>query len=338
MFEQLPEPKRIILSAEQTYSRSRTFAVVINFFVMGYNLVHKMIMPLYVNWAARVPSLSVHHLDWWWLYHLVLYVLLRRRKWDDTVLKFFICLGFGGVFLQVYISFKEFSWHIVSFWFTAAATIGVLSYVLSISRHRMKRSFATLLILLMAFISGNMVQFALMGFKTELMPHFQSTKKETVRIFTERKLEHSSECGMTGFVVHIEQGRLDFNVPLLADQFEIRNCGLPVALARISNQTHLQLVNSTEKYLNLKFSFYSGGRWRAFSNVPLRPGITEQIDFLDVSHDVVMVFSDAHPEMGVTLLIQDVGALFAFLSSVFQKTGSVRSLDVVFNRDGVFRK
>ncbi len=138
IFDELPPPPaRRTLTQEERYRKNRRFAVVLNWFVLGYSALHKLILPLFVfefSYSSAVRAAA--QVDWWWTYHVVLAALLLRKNWDDAYLCFAKAVGFGGVLAQIVACFVEYNWHIVSLWVTSAATLGLLVFLRSITRFR----------------------------------------------------------------------------------------------------------------------------------------------------------------------------------------------------------
>lgn len=307
MFDQLPEPERPRLSKEERRVQAQQFAIVLNYFILGYNVVHKLVMPLYVQWTAKTTTGSHHYLDWWWLFHLVLVFVLRRKNWDDILLRALVYFGFGGVFLEVLISFNEFSWHIVSFWVTSAASLGLLFYLLAKSKYSMPTK-SHLFFMVGVFIFGAIFQYFLVGQKLKLIPEAKHFLKKKAEI-SYPALENVEACGLEGFSLPGSRNvNQIFETLSHGHVLTAKDCGLWPALAIFDQDQDFVLQNNTDGYLNIKLLHLDDFQiWRGFRNIPMRKGETYHLKKEEFSHDIVLIRSDSRRDVGISLFLSVKG-------------------------------
>lgn len=326
MFDELPAPPKRNLSFSEKQNRRLQFVIVINYFALGYNFIHKLVMPLFMMWTSELSGASSHHLDWWWLFHLVMALLLRRQRWDDGWLKGFTYLGFGGGFSQIYVSFLEFNWHIVSFWVTSLATVAVLANVLSISRYQWPKKIRAWGAFV-AFLIGFVIQYILLGVTTDLLPDAVEKKTGSKKAIP-TILSSTQTCGQRDFSIVVRKGQLQWPEIFAVDQVKVEDCGFSYGVAEFSPEKKMQLTNSSNHYVNVKLSQLRNKLWKGIQNLPIRPGDSLTIPTEILQQSPLLVFSDSDPTMGKVLLLSKPSHGFPELSSDFDGI-------VVFRRTGI---
>lgn len=309
VFDDLPPPPKEDLNSEQKYQRGRKFSIALNAFAGGYSFLHKFAMPLLM---MLFTSRSFHYLDWWWVYHLVLGILLYRKNWDDIWLRGLLIFGLGSGLAQGIASFREYNWHIVSLWMTDAAMLGIIFYLFSISRYvftlKTKLLFFFLLIPL-----GFLTQYALFGFTltVERDHRLHIVKREQLKNYPVLTL--SKECGSAGFTLEIVNGKVV--LPEVKDLSEIlvQECGFEYALGMTKSDINIQ--NQTSKYLNVKVYYYRDGFWNPFANIPLVEGSSHVLNRQDFEkYPIILFASDSDAKKGMTIVLNDLSILDTLLS------------------------
>lgn len=318
LFEELPAPPRPAMTPDQRYRRSRRFAVVLNWFVLVYSILHKFVLPLYVS-IARSATFTV--LDWWWVYHVALALLLLRKTWDDLWLRLFLLFGIGGAACQILVSFREKNWHSVSLWVTSASTLWVVFFLLAKMRWRFPSDWhLKKLALKAASVSlGFFVQFALFGFTLTVEKTARLTKTETV-VEKMPLLSDVNACGTSGFALPLVAGKIQLPLLRTLNGVSIKDCGFPGAMAHFDGQKPLVVTNDTSGYMNVKLYLPFEGRWRPFQNMPLPPGLKHELAPQALEGQrVVLMASDADPKKGLILLLADPEALPEVVESLVKE-------------------
>ena len=262
IFEELPAPPKPLLTEEQRYRRHRRFAVVLNAFVLAYSLIHKFLLPVYLNYVVR--SASFAPMDAWWLYHVLLDVLLLRKNWDDLSLRLALFFGVGGAACQLLVSFRERNWHSVSLWVTAASTLWVVFFLLSKTRFRFpeRRGPVKVGLKVAAVALGFFVQFAIFGFTFTFQKAARVVAKKTTFAESFPVLADPNTCGVAGFRLSLQEGVPQIPVIAVLSDIGVQDCGFPATLASFDPSRGLTLENRTSGYLNVKAYIPAEGRWR----------------------------------------------------------------------------
>lgn len=327
IFDELPAPQRPVMTPELRYRRARRFAVVLNWFVLGYSFLHKFALPVYVTKIAHSPSFAV--IDWWWLYHVALGVLLLRKDWDDALLRLSAFFGIGGAACQIIVSFRERNWHSVSLWVTSASTLWVVFFLLSKTRWRFPAQWKAKKIVLKAasLALGFFVQFALFGFTLNVEKNVRQAKAPAV-IERLPALSDPNVCGAVGFSLPLDAGIPKFPGLQILAGVSVKDCGFPAAMARFDPSEALTVTNTTAGYLNVKLYIPFEGRWRPLQNMPLPPGLQHELTpALLAGHPVVLVASDADPKKGILLLVASPEALAETVKSLTPPDRTVVQID-----------
>lgn len=108
------------LSAGKCHDRL-VLARAVNEFVLGYHILHNLLMPLVV-WILK-PMSYFPDLQWTWAYHVVLLFLLLRPKWHDVVLKSWLAGAPVLVAVTLVTTGFEKNWHTFSAGLVAASTL-----------------------------------------------------------------------------------------------------------------------------------------------------------------------------------------------------------------------
>ncbi|QQR79941.1 MAG: hypothetical protein IPJ69_11435 [Deltaproteobacteria bacterium] len=311
VFEEIPLPSRAQLNQEQQYQRLHHFSVNINWLALGYILLHKLILPYLINYFT--VSQSFHYLDWWWLYHVLLAILLMRKSWDDAALYFSLIFGLGGCLAQIIASFSEYNWHIVSLWVTAAATLGVVFQVLTVSRY--KPSFnSRMIFFVLAVPLGLFAQYALFGFTFTVEKKVLEKRAASKPLPVSPTLISADQCGTFSATLKIENNKVTLPKLSVADSIEVEGCGFFKTISLLPQNHSLKIKNSDNHYLNVKAYYLSGDqvkdRGKVLANFPLRPDNVNEISVEKLSDkDIVLLTSDSDPSKGFMLLLKDQQSL-----------------------------
>ncbi|MCP5463547.1 MAG: hypothetical protein H7A33_00820 [Deltaproteobacteria bacterium] len=330
MFEQLPEPPRPVFNKTEKRERNHQFAKVLNYFVLGYNILHKLIMPLYVGWTRKSVDPTGTDVDFWWLFHVLIAVLLNRKKWDDALLRFTCVVGIGSSFYQLVFSMYEFHTRVMSYWLTAGATLSVVIFILSISkiRHGVKKETA---LIVAGILAGLTLQFFLLS-RQEInrWDNWREAHKAEADPAT-IVLQDSSSCGGSGFSFVNQGGQLTVPQTETIQKITIETCGLSPKLAYFDASKGLDFSNNTNVYMNIKVSRLQKNLWKSFKNIPLRPHTAFHFSPEKINAEIMVLYSDAHPEMGLLLLLPTPHSLDEFVQNQ-----QITEPYVVVDRLGIF--
>jgi len=94
----LPEPRRLTLSAEERARRERDLLITLTTLAGGYSLLHKLLVPLVLKTTALATS-PYSRVDWWWAHTLALLACLYLLPQTRTLLS--LLAGAGIVYAAV---------------------------------------------------------------------------------------------------------------------------------------------------------------------------------------------------------------------------------------------
>lgn len=328
IFDELEPPPKSSKVSLKNPKIGRQFATILNGFALAYHLLHKFIMPLIVIYTTSLPTQSLEKLDWWWLYHAVLAYLLVRKKWESDFMRFWVAFGFGGALIQIFESLSGKTWHSFSLWLTAATTFVVVLFVQKLLQ---KTSFKkAVLYFSLGLVCGFLTEGSLYYFYNrkpyEIPKNPQANFKKVARL-----LSDENECGVMSFSLRAKNE--SFVVPNLKslNVVKIKDCGLPYPLVKVEN-SKIIFENTSLSYVNLKFSSWDVDGWRGFRNIPMPQNARKEI-LLPKENHVILVSSDAKPEIGILLLIQEETYFFEKIKS-FQSIEKRADL-LIFNRETI---
>ncbi len=316
VFEEIPSPVRVPLTPQQKYERSHHFGIMINWLALGYILVHKLILPYFINYFA--VSRSFHYIDWWWVYHVGLGLLLLREHWDDDRLLYTLYFGLGGCAAQVIASFREYNWYIVSLWVTAAASFGVILHVFSTMSF--KPAFRVrLTTLALAVPLGVFFQYALFGFTFTVEKKAIEKKAAAEPLHYFPHLVSADQCGTRGVTLKIKDGKVILPKLASLEKIEVTACGFKQTIAVRSRGDSIEIRNADDHYLNIKVyempAISRTTRGKSFANFPLRASSAEKMPVTE-DPEIILFSSDSDPNKGFTLLLRDPEALDRWVAQV----------------------
>jgi len=319
IFDELPPPNLDLATRSQSLKSKLQFAQILNGFALVYLFLHKFLMPLFVIYTSSLPTPSIEKLDWWWLYHVVIAILFSKKQAQKHFFRGVLAFGLAGLVVQVLESFSGKSWHSLSLWLTATTTLVVLGYVYHILPKLKWREQSRVIGL--GLCLGFLTEGSLYYFYGRI-PYVLDLRTETSTGMAPKILGlDQTLCGVNGFSLSVIDGQIQWPNLKPLDELEIRDCGLPYPLAYVPVQD-LKVYNPTQNYLNLKLSLWNGQAWQGYKNIPLPKGMHEQISQTDLQHDVILLTSDARPQVGLMLLIKNQNALIR----LFQLQGKEKPL------------
>jgi len=94
----LPEPRRLALSAEERGRRERELLITLTTLAGGYSLVHKLAVPLVLK-ATALSTSPYSRVDWWWAHTVALLACLYLLPQTTSLLS--VLAGAGIVYAAV---------------------------------------------------------------------------------------------------------------------------------------------------------------------------------------------------------------------------------------------
>ncbi len=309
VFEEIPEPKiNTILCERVAKRRDRHFLVVLNWFAFAYAVIHKLAMPLYVGLAEQISTNAFADIDWWGLYHLVLYFFLRRENWDDRYLRFAVYFGLGGVCFELAESFSTFNWRLFSYWLTSVATLGM--FAVYFYKSKLKQAGRQRLAnIVLAVVLGLSVQFVLTKFidkgKEKLITPTNTRHVDN----TAPLLIAANPCGVPAFKLKLDQGKIILPPDVQTSELEISPCGFGRSVVVLGANPNIKIKNTTGDYTNIKVNTLFHSSWKATANIPLLAAGDITVGADKFSGGVSLLYSDVDPKLGVVLVLQSVEVL-----------------------------
>ncbi len=329
MFEDPSLPKAaeaVIRTPAERKDRQLQFARVLNVTALLYAFLHKFFVPLVLYALDGKTRFCV--MDWWWVYHAGLALVLKRKTWHDVFLRITLGFGFGGLLIQSYDGLIAQGWHSFSLWLTTATSGAVLIYVTSLTPAWSKRS-------IMQGLMGFFLGLSLMGTITLWlgMDRYALTAKPNKQGIWQAvpSLDKATACGTQKFSLPIKADKLVLPDDIKrSNRFFVKDCGFSVALQQVNPAQSVEVVNEGSTFLNIRLNHLVGQRWQPISNRPLRPSGTLQIGFNESATETLWILeSDARPQAGLIVLFSDADRLQEKLKSL----GISNS--IVFSREGI---
>lgn len=334
MFEELPEPVVATLTHEENSNRRHQFAIVLNFFVLAYNALHKFIMPLYICFSANNGKGYLMMIDWWWLYHVALALLLFRKKWDDAKLHFALFVGIGGVLFELVGSVQEYNWVLMSFWITAFSTLSIIIYIFSIS-HPLEKMKHPFLLGITGLLLGIGLQIGLTYAPLLATTTLDQTTHDKNQLSEAPLLDVTTHCGWSNFSIKINNGHLLLPKLSTTSLVSVKECGFLHNMAQFNTHEELILSNHSDSYLNIKVVAYFEGKWKNVNNVPLRNKTEYILDGPEIQHDILIIFSDSDPKMGIMVLLNQEKDPVEILESALSEEVLSQNHAITVSRYGI---
>lgn len=306
--------------------RKQQFSRVLNITALLYAFLHKFFVPLVL--FALDGKTEFRVIDWWWVYHAVLAIALKRKDWNDIFLQAILGFGFGGLVVQSYDGLMAQGWHSFSLWLTTLTSGAVLVYVTTLMPAFSKRSLGS-------WGAGFFMGLLMMGTLTFWlgMDRYALKTQSNQAAISEfvPKLGKAASCGTQKISLSLKADSIILPEDTqTSNRFIVKACGFSVALQKVDPTQKIEFANEGLEFLNIRLNHLVGKRWQPLSNRPLRPGETLQIDFHDTATEGLWIIeSDARPQAGLIVLYSDVNSLLNKLKS-FSLSDSV-----IFSREGI---
>ena len=313
IFDELPKPIGKLENKPTHPQAKLQFAQILNAFALVYLFLHKFLMPIFVIYTSSLPTRSIEKIDWWWLYHVGLAIVLWQKQSDKMHFRGVLSFGLAGLIVQFSESFVGKSWHSFSLWLTAASTLAVVLYIYKTLQPVPFAKQARYVVV--GFVLGLLTEGSLYYFY-DRHPYIADLRTPAAVAEAPLLLQSNPNlCGVSEFSLSVREGQIDWPDVAPMQQLQIRDCGLPFPLALLPEHD-LLIHNVSTHYLNLKLNYWDGVTWRGYQNIPLPKLMHANVKEEDLQHDVILVTSDSNPKEGVVLLVKSQSSLQEILNSV----------------------
>lgn len=310
MSDDLAEPLPKKLSEAEKRERGWRFLATVNALLLGYAILHKLLMPLARALGPETLSNALGSVDWWWSFHAVMAIVLakHRRRW-------LVFLGGVGVaFSAVRLGFSVYevlqphrapSWEFLSTFMTEVLTAIFLIAALWWVWKRPGPWFRFLW-------PGVPFGLGLGFFLTITVPHLTTRVKATSlsevvgqerseRTAVEfRKVPPSSACASAEVLWSPAEGE---RIPR-HESVIIEPCGFAESLLRPTGG--LRIENRSGRFLNVRMDALreeSGLKWKSVRNVGLFPDKSYVIEVALIQEvSLLRIHSDSWVEAGVVVV------------------------------------
>jgi hypothetical protein len=302
VFDELPAPTQVFYTRASVLRRRHQFGIVLNAVVLVYVFLHKFLMPLVI--AAYQHHFEKGALEIWWLYHLVLAFLIRRKDWNDRILRFALGFGMGGVALQMYEGLQAYNWHSVSLWLTSLSSAAVILYFMKMSR-RVQLKPLGWAFFLVGGVLGSLAYTALRYDNLQMPVPVVSVPKPQRADVALKSTFDASTCGQQSLSIPIVSGESLTGTLTTLDQLTVKACGFGPNLAYFDPAREFRVLNTNLEFLNVRVGVLSGKTWVPILNYPLRKGETLDLNpKILQANSAILIASDSHPQAGMTVLIR----------------------------------
>lgn len=286
----LPEPKVVILSAEEQNARHWYLISTFVTFVAGYSVIHKLLIPFFLKFT-QVTKTPYSQVDPYFIHAVLLaYLLTKERR--NTKLVSLLC-GFGVIYGITEIAHTAQGlyegWLAVSRLLSAVPLAIASGYVMS--QPSAERSFS------MAWFG------ALVGIGSFFAPVLTTTKKETspevgTQLESRKLVGVNQECGNSQLNLDLS---LDY--PETSEIVIKPDCGLKPAIIRSKDET-LTVSNQTQTPINIHLMVFERDKQSSRWNMMVPPGTSLKTPKLPKGGlEVGFLYSDNTPVAGVVGLV-----------------------------------